>query len=251
MWLPLAGVLKLQASPALADRTAQVLLAKQMMGSAPPPPRVALRPPPVRATIAALEARPVASRGAVPWWFRPEPKGPPSEPKGMWAESIHDAPATGLRLSGTGEGSGHRASGNRVHGIATVGQGQGVPDLEGFDHRRDGVAHEHVTKAPPPSDGRVPPPVIEAVVRANFGRFQVCYDTGLRAHPGLSGRVAVKFVIDRRGAVAVASDAGSDLPDADVVTCVVRAFDALSFPASRDSVVTVVYPIVFSPAPAK
>jgi hypothetical protein len=57
----------------------------------------------------------------------------------------------------------------------------------------------------------------------------------------------VRFVIDRSGAVTQAVDGGSDLPNADVVACVVRAFTTLSFPQPPDGLVTVVYPIVFTP----
>jgi len=89
------------------------------------------------------------------------------------------------------------------------------------------------------------------VVRESFGRLDLCYETGLRRRPGLAGRVVVKFVISRSGAVALASDAGSDLGDADVVGCVVRAFDSMTFPESIDSSVTVVYPLVFTPAGAR
>jgi hypothetical protein len=54
-------------------------------------------------------------------------------------------------------------------------------------------------------------------------------------------------VIDRTGAVAVAADGGSDIPDEGVRRCVVSSFLSLSFPAPENGSVTVVYPIVFSP----
>jgi hypothetical protein len=63
----------------------------------------------------------------------------------------------------------------------------------------------------------------------------------------LSGRVTVKFVIDRSGGVSTVADGGSDIPDADVRSCVVRAFANLSFPAPENGSLFVTYPIVFSP----
>lgn len=57
----------------------------------------------------------------------------------------------------------------------------------------------------------------------------------------------MKFVIDRSGSVATAADGGSTLADADVVACVVRAFQSLSFPQPEGGVVTVLYPLVLSP----
>ena len=97
-------------------------------------------------------------------------------------------------------------------------------------------------------NGRLPPEAIQRVVRQNDGRFRFCYENGLRANPTLAGRVTVKFVIDRHGAVAVASDGGSDLPDATVRQCVISSFTTLSFPEPANGTVMVVYPLVFSSA---
>jgi hypothetical protein len=96
-------------------------------------------------------------------------------------------------------------------------------------------------------NGRLPPEVISRIVRANMGRFRTCYENGLRTNPNLQGKVTTKFVIDRSGAVSSAADGGSDLPDRQVVQCVVRGFGNLSFPQPEGGVVTVSYPIVFNP----
>jgi hypothetical protein len=96
--------------------------------------------------------------------------------------------------------------------------------------------------------GHLPPEIIQRVVRQNFGRFKACYESGLRTSPSLQGRVAVRFVIGRDGAVSNVADGGSDLPDSGVVSCVTRAFYGLSFPPPANGIVTVTYPIVFSPA---
>jgi len=94
--------------------------------------------------------------------------------------------------------------------------------------------------------GRLPPEVIQRIVRQNFGRFRLCYENGLRANPNLQGRVGVRFVIGRDGNVASVSNGGSDMPDAGVINCVMRAFYGLAFPIPEGGIVTVVYPIVFS-----
>lgn len=94
--------------------------------------------------------------------------------------------------------------------------------------------------------GRLPPEVIQRIVRSNFGRFRVCYEAGLRTNPNLSGKVTVRFVISRTGTVSsVASTA--ELPDSAVVSCVERAFYSLTFPQPEGGIVSVSYPIVFSP----
>ena len=95
--------------------------------------------------------------------------------------------------------------------------------------------------------GRLPPEVIQRIVRQNFGRFRVCYETGLKADPTLQGNVVVHFVIDATGTVANASETGSTLKDPEVRACVTKAFRGLSFPQPEGGVVVVEYPITFSP----
>ncbi len=95
--------------------------------------------------------------------------------------------------------------------------------------------------------GRLPPEVIQRIVRQNFGRFRLCYENGLRNNRNLQGRVSVRFVIGRDGAVSNVGNGGSDMPDSGVVSCVVRAFYGLSFPQPEGGIVTVTYPIMFSP----
>jgi len=55
-------------------------------------------------------------------------------------------------------------------------------------------------------------------------------------------------VIGRDGAVSTVRSGGSDLPDANVVACVLRTYHSLSFPAPKDGIVTVSYPLMFSPS---
>lgn len=96
-------------------------------------------------------------------------------------------------------------------------------------------------------NGKLPPEVIQRIVRQNFGRFRLCYENGLRTNPKLAGRVAVKFTIDRSGAVSKSGNGGSDLIDTNVIACVVKGFSNLSFPQPESGEVIVVYPIIFSP----
>ena len=89
--------------------------------------------------------------------------------------------------------------------------------------------------------------MVQRIVRQNFGRFRMCYENGLKNNPTLAGRVAVRFVIGRDGAVASVGNGGSDLPDSSVVNCIVRSFSGLSFPAPDGGIVTVTYPISLAP----
>jgi hypothetical protein len=154
------------------------------------------------------------------------------DPTGPDDGGEHGANVVGLRdmggldpgAGGSPQGVGAGRASQRVHTVA-------VPRVR-----------DEVTAV----NGHLRPEVIQRVVRQNFGRFRFCYEAGLRGDPGLQGRVVVKFVIDRAGAVALSTDAGGDLPDARVTQCVVRAFADLSFPAPDGGMVTVVYPIVFN-----
>jgi hypothetical protein len=96
-------------------------------------------------------------------------------------------------------------------------------------------------------NGRLPPEVIQRVVRQNHGRFRACYADGLNRDPTLEGRVSVRFVIGQDGTVSNAANSGSDLPDPKVVACVVRVFEMTTFPAPEGGIVTVSYPLMFSP----
>lgn len=95
--------------------------------------------------------------------------------------------------------------------------------------------------------GRLPPPLIQAVVRAHFGDFRACYEAGLKRHAELTGRVSVRFVIGRDGSVSSVTDGGSSMPDDEVRVCVLKAFYVLRFPQPDGGIVTVVYPIQLAP----
>jgi hypothetical protein len=180
----------------------------------------------------------------------------------LFGTDIGDAAGFGVGLWGTGEGGGGNGAGIGIDGVGnTVGGGgggsgkwgYGKGDKDGIGNSRGKGTGAHTPKPPrmTPVDfkanGRLPAEVIQRIVRQNFGRFRLCYERGLRGNPGLSGRVATRFVIDRNGAVATSQDAGSDLPDQAVVGCVVSSFHSLSFPQPEGGVATVTYPLVFTP----
>ena len=178
-----------------------------------------------------------------------------------------------LGLSGIGEGGGGRGEGIGLGMIGTLGHMAGPPgsgtggdgvhgsgtsggwgDM-GTIGRSIGTGHRgaHLTRAPrmwwdrTEVIGRLPPEAIRRIIRQNFGRFRLCYEKALSANPTLQGRVTARFVIGRDGAVSSVADGGSDIGNPAVVSCVVRAFYGLSFPQPEGGIVTVTYPIVFSP----
>lgn len=95
--------------------------------------------------------------------------------------------------------------------------------------------------------GRLPPELVQQNLRRNLGRYRRCYAEGLRRNPSLRGRVRVRFVIGRDGAVSMVQNGGSDLPDGAVVACLVNAARGMAFPAPEGGIVTVVAPIHLSP----
>ncbi|HEY4159393.1 MAG TPA: AgmX/PglI C-terminal domain-containing protein, partial [Polyangiaceae bacterium] len=95
--------------------------------------------------------------------------------------------------------------------------------------------------------GRLPPELIQSIIRAKFGVFRECYERGLAKNPNLTGRITTRFVIDRAGNVSDARLDSSTLPDPETTECVVAAFRTFKFYPPEGGIVTVVYPIVLSP----
>jgi hypothetical protein len=189
-------------------------------------------------------------------WGRDESSGidPMSARGRMWGDVIGDSFGHGgIGLTGVGEGGGQSGEGIGFGSIGTIGHGSGTGTGDGFGSGHGLGRGTHVPQPPPMRtgvitvNGRIPREVIQRIVRQNYGRFRLCYESGLRGNPSLQGRVAVRFVIGRNGAVSNASNGDSDLPNSSVVQCVVQAYYGLSFPEPEGGIVTVTYPIMFSP----
>jgi len=173
---------------------------------------------------------------------------------GMWGDVLGESGgANGLGLSGSGFGGGDlygKGLGFGVGRVGTIGLGA---TKEGFGNSHGRPGGEHKTRAPRMTSsgvtslsGRIPAHVIQRTVRQNFGRFRMCYEQGLGRNPTLEGRVSVRFVIGRDGSVSNSSASG-DIPDAGVKSCVANAFYGLSFPSPENGIVSVTYPLMFSP----
>jgi len=174
----------------------------------------------------------------------------------MWGSEPGDAFGAGaLGLTGIGEGGGHHGKTYGLGRIGTIGNGNcrtaNCGD-DGFGNSGSFAGPGH--KARPPkmrsgqetATGQLPPEVIQRIVRNNYGRFRACYESALRNNPNLAGRVVVNFVIGRDGSVNSVGG-GGDLPDAGVISCVASGFRALTFPPPESGIVTVSYPIAFTP----
>jgi len=174
----------------------------------------------------------------------------------MWGDDIGDAyGVNGLSLTGIGQGGGGRGEGIGLGELNTLGQGAGRGSGQGIGWGRDNLGHgNHQVRTPRMHpgqtvvSGRLPPEVIQRIVRQNYGRFRNCYEQGLSRNPNLEGRVQVRFIIARDGSVSNVQNGGSDLPDSGVVGCVIGAYYGLSFPQPEGGIVTVAYPIMFQPS---
>jgi hypothetical protein len=151
-----------------------------------------------------------------------------------------------IGLLDTAKGDAGPGEGIGLGQIGTIGHGAGSNSGQGF-----GSGHGRLGGGAKPSKlqtgrvtvaGRLPPEVIQRIVRQNNGRFRLCYENGLRKDPTLGGTVTVRFVIGREGRVSNVSS-GGDLPDKSVAQCIELAFYGLEFPAPEGGIVTVSYPI--------
>ncbi|WP_052375832.1 AgmX/PglI C-terminal domain-containing protein [Chondromyces apiculatus] len=164
----------------------------------------------------------------------------------------------GLGLSGIGvAGGGGRGEGIGLGTIGRIGQGAGTGTGQGFGGGRGRLGGAQADSRPKVRQGattvtgRLPPEIVQRIVRQRFGSVRACYEKGLAKNPGLGGQVTTRFTIGADGSVVKAENAGSDLPDQEVVACVVGVFKGLSFPKpEQGGVVTVTYPVKFATADA-
>ena len=202
------------------------------------------------------------------------PVGDPNAPVVPWGSTLNgsdDVTAAGhIYGSGIGDaigtgGLGLTGSSGGGSGIGDYGTGTGI-GLKGFGSLGSGrcgdgcigsgIGHSGTPFKPKgprmrqgnvEANGHLPAEIIQRIVRQNSGRYVFCYQNALKPDPNLAGRVTARFVIGRDGAVQVAADGGSDIPNEGVRRCVVSSFTNLSFPAPESGTVTVSYPIAFSP----
>lgn len=183
-------------------------------------------------------------------------KNPANFNGNLWGGDFGESYGSGgLGLSSVGEGGGNTI-GNGLIGLGSIGTIGGGFGNSGFGSSHGKLNGTHKPTSPKVRigtttiNGRIDPTILQRIIRQNFGRFRFCYEGALKGNPSLSGRISVRFIIDARGGVSsVSSSGGTDLPDPNVVRCVTSAFYSLSFPESVDGkgIITVVYPIVFSP----
>ena len=136
------------------------------------------------------------------------------------------------------------------------GTGQGVLDRGG---RGGGLgkgfgrgAGSKVAVSMPPGDpvvsGGLTAGEISSVIRKNLNQIRHCYEQYLQRSPGKSGKVTVKFVINKAGRTASVGIRRSNISDRSFRYCITSRIKTWKFPRPRGgSNVTVNYPFSFNP----
>ena len=89
---------------------------------------------------------------------------------------------------------------------------------------------------------------IDAVVKQHLASIRYCYERQLPRAPDLAGKVSIKFVISKSGAVSRAVIDSSTVNDAELESCLQSRFLRMQFPEPRGGgIVIVSYPFLFSP----
>ena len=79
------------------------------------------------------------------------------------------------------------------------------------------------------------------------GRVRACYERRLKAHPTLSGKVAVSFDIDTSGNVTAVSVPENTTGDPGLSACIAREVGRIRFvPPPEDDVEVASYPFILS-----
>jgi hypothetical protein len=130
-----------------------------------------------------------------------------------------------------------------------------VPPSEDLAKKYFDPSVKRLRVTPDMVSGRLAPEVIQKTMRDSYSKFRACYEDGLTRDPTLVGSVVVRFVIQRDGSVGslelVRSEpgegAGTTLADEKMLDCILAEYANLSFQPPEGGLVSVVYPIRFSP----
>jgi len=193
-------------------------------------------------TVASVPAKPDGAAPPPEDVEKSNPQRPPADARNSESKKGdkkgEEDPFVSLGLTGIGEGKGGRGEGICLCGRDVDGA-QGTRRTRGS--RRDSrTISPRIRMGEIAVRGKLPPEVVQRVVRQELGRFRMCYEHALSAKPRLAGVVRIAFAIDAAGAVAQASDNGSTLADADVIACAVKAVAGLKFPSPESGEVRVV-----------
>ena len=153
----------------------------------------------------------------------------------------------GFSTVGTGKGGGgHTVGIGRAVGRGEGGfEGTGRLGLSGDSAIESGTGHGGgyvlVTKG-----GGLDRDVIESVIRRRLDRIRLCYERQLNFNPRLAGKIAVHFIIGKRGEVLTGAITEDTMKNASVGQCILAEVRSWNFPAPEGgTLVNVDYPFLF------
>ncbi len=151
-------------------------------------------------------------------------------------------PGKGLVASVAGSGGPVQGGG----GYGTRGKaGGGRPGYGSMNMGGTAAAYFEPVQEEALVEGGLDKDQIAAVINRHIGEVIYCYEKGLQVQPGLSGRLAVRFVIGGNGIVSTAGIASNSLNDGQVENCIVNRLRGWKFPKPVGGVnVKVTYPFV-------
>lgn len=237
-----------------------LFLAASVTGCMASAPTSAAAPPspPLAASVVVAEEKPVSAQERADAFRAFAEKREAEENEKMRGDRDGDAFGEGgLGLVGTGQGGGGTGEGTIGLGsIGTIGRGAGTGTGSGHGSGagamgggRSGSKGRVAAATASTSGSGLATEIIARIVRSHIAQIQYCYEKAMVKLPTLSGKVAVKFVIDAKGAVSSADGTDTTITDAEMVSCVTGVVKRMAFPAPADgSAVVVTYPFNFSPA---
>ncbi|MCP4603102.1 MAG: AgmX/PglI C-terminal domain-containing protein [Proteobacteria bacterium] len=159
----------------------------------------------------------------------------------------------GLGLTGTGRGGGGSGEGTLGIGhLGTIGTGGGRGSGSRYGRYKGGLKERlskgpRVVSSPATIKGSLSKNVIRRIVRRHINEIKFCYEQGLRKRPDIAGRVAIKFLISRSGAVQSTAVFSSTVDDPQVESCIARTVRRMTFPQPEDGgIVIVTYPFTLT-----
>ena len=138
-------------------------------------------------------------------------------------------------LSGVGTAGGGGQLGIGTIGTGGLGRGKGKKPVR-------------IRSGKPTVMGSMPKEIIQRIIRRSMGQYKYCYEKELVKQPSLAGKLNVKFVIDKLGAVKTATIKSSTMNNKKVEDCVSKVTRRLRFPSTSGGIVIVNYPFVFKSA---
>ncbi len=166
----------------------------------------------------------------------------------MFGPAVGDAGGLGgLGLRGTGSGGGGLGNTIGIGDIGTKGRGGG---LGGYGSGIGGMGTKGgsdvaISSGNPIVEGSLDKELIRRVIHQHRSQVRFCYESELVRHPGMAGKIMVKFVITASGGVQRASVDQSTLGNANVENCIVSRVYQWEFPKPKGGGIVIVnYPFL-------